>query len=284
MISVNIKFKEEKFTIESELDELISDITIKIKDHLDIPPNNQRLIYSGRILDPEKTLKDYNFKDGHCIIVIIHKEEKNNLHPPPNNTTNLNPNNSVYPASNTPINSPTPFGEGNIITITTTSPDPYGVRSNEVHDPEVERELLQVLDHPRSFQENEMLLNNQNLLRFLIQTNPHLRHMDINGARQVLRDPRLQRAFMDVNFLNQQISLRRTAIEHANNGITHPGSSNETITVVTRIDESGNLVGNAVDQEQYRRNQIEVALQAHRQALDRLQNQNQQQQHPPPGK
>lgn len=49
----------------------ISSLKIKIQDQEEIPPNQQRLIFSGRQLEDNKTISDYNIKNGSIIYLTL---------------------------------------------------------------------------------------------------------------------------------------------------------------------------------------------------------------------
>ena len=104
IIIKDIKNKEYKIEIESE-EVVIKELKNKIKNEFGIELNKIKLLYSGKILNDEKKLKDYNIKENSKLIITSHLVKNNN-----NNNNKL----ETTLLSNNNINSENSFKDNNI--------------------------------------------------------------------------------------------------------------------------------------------------------------------------
>ena len=58
-------------TLYLEEDTLIENLKARIQDSTGVPPNDQRLIYAGKQLEDNKTLKDYNVWNETTIHMVL---------------------------------------------------------------------------------------------------------------------------------------------------------------------------------------------------------------------
>lgn len=70
-INVNVKSSsDKKFVITIETTKTVLDLKNAIAEQTEVPAENQRLIYSGRVLKDPETLADYKIADGNTVHMV----------------------------------------------------------------------------------------------------------------------------------------------------------------------------------------------------------------------
>ncbi|KAI9653431.1 MAG: hypothetical protein M1829_001308 [Trizodia sp. TS-e1964] len=110
--------KQQKFVIEAEPSELISEIKEKISKEKGWDASQQKLIYSGKILKDSNTVESYKIVEKDFIVCMLSK-----LQPkvPIGGTSATTPSTPAAPISQTPVAPPAPgpapaFALGNVVT------------------------------------------------------------------------------------------------------------------------------------------------------------------------
>lgn len=60
------------FTLDVNGSDLVDNVQLKIQDKLGYPPDQQKFIFAGRILEHGRTLSDYNIQNG-SLCHLIHR-------------------------------------------------------------------------------------------------------------------------------------------------------------------------------------------------------------------
>ncbi|KAL9129777.1 MAG: hypothetical protein Q9217_001853 [Psora testacea] len=92
-ITFNIKSSSDaKYVLTLPLTTTVSDLKIKLSgsEYADIPPDRQRLIYSGRVLKDPDTLASYKIKEGNTVHLVKGAASNQRQNPPSSGTPNAN--------------------------------------------------------------------------------------------------------------------------------------------------------------------------------------------------
>jgi len=60
-----------QFPIRVEMQDTVLSVKVKVQDHEGIPPEQQRLIFSGQQLENDKTLADYNVQPKSVLHLVL---------------------------------------------------------------------------------------------------------------------------------------------------------------------------------------------------------------------
>ncbi|KAF2453521.1 hypothetical protein BDY21DRAFT_356153 [Lineolata rhizophorae] len=208
-----------KFTVTVPATITVGDLKIKLSasEYADIPPERQRLIYSGRVLKDHDTLETVKIKDGHTVHLV--KGAASNAR--------QNPATQPEPSSSRPAGGADVAGTGNVPTNMSTGPgnNPlsgltgaryagfHGLPGAEMFGPDGGMgpppnpdELIRMLENPQFAQQMNEALSNPQFMD-MIANSPMMRNNPLH--RQLLQDPTMRRMMLDPNMLRMQLQMSR---------------------------------------------------------------------------
>ena len=212
-ISIHIKSSgDKKYEVEVDTSSTIEDLKAIIAAQADVPPERQRLIYSGKVLKDHETVAFYKIQSGHTVHLVKGAAPKS-ASPPAE--ASAAPSASSSGDSSVPSNIATGTGLFNPLA------DLTGARyagytqlpSASMFGPDggvglfLTPDLVSSMILSPGFQEqlNAMLLNPQ-MLDFMIQQNPQLRAMGPQ-ARAMLQLPMFRQMMSNPEMLRSMMSM-----------------------------------------------------------------------------
>jgi len=178
-------------TFEENNESTIKDLKKSIEEQIDIPKEEQRLIYAGRIMKDFNTVKSYNIKEGAAVHLVrgvksktttAPRNQSNNTQTPFNQQTNNNNNNNNNTNNSSGFNIPNSFAQRN-------------TRNNNIMgmDPEAMRNAMQ-----NPFM--QQLMANPEFMRNIMMNNPQTRRMiqDHPELEQILTSPETMRQMTEI--------------------------------------------------------------------------------------
>ncbi|TYH78189.1 hypothetical protein ES332_D04G208100v1 [Gossypium tomentosum] len=210
-VTVNIRCSNgTKFTVRTNLESTVGSFKALLAQNCDIPADQQRLIYKGRILKDDQTLQSYGLQADHTIHMVRGFAPSSST-PPPSATTNVATDNttpgvtrgigsndgaglgaSLFPGLN-------PLGGGG-------GSGGFGLFGSGL--PEFEQVQQQLTQNPNMMREImntpaiQSLMNNPELMRSLIMSNPQMREI-------IDRNPELGHILNDPSILRQTLEAAR---------------------------------------------------------------------------
>ena len=194
---------ENKFTVECQNYDSVSDLKIQISKEMDCGKENLRLIYAGRILKDEETLEFYKIQDGHTIHVV-----KTGLaSKQPQTSTPAAPATSTSPTqkiSEAPTTSPTSqaaqlpnFGFSGM----SAGAGFPGMFGNGGLEPSAEEmaQMSQMMQNPEAMESIiNLMASNPELIQNIMATNPRFQSLPPE-MRQMMANPEFLRMAMRMN-------------------------------------------------------------------------------------
>lgn len=218
-ISVHVKSGQNNWTVNVEVTATIKQMKEAIAVESEVPADNQRLIYSGKILKDDQTVESYKIQDGHSVHMVKSGGARNSGNDNNASTTtgaNSASANSGSAASTVPSNfSAGQTGGFNPLADLTgaryagfanlPSADMFGPDGGMNNAPNPEA-MLGMLENPVfQSQMNEMLSNPQ-MVDFLIQQNPQLQALGPR-AREMLQSPFFRQMMTDPQMIRQSMQM-----------------------------------------------------------------------------
>lgn len=243
--TVHVKQGPNKWDITVEASETVAAFKKQIAEASSIPAENQRLIYSGKILKDDQTLESYKVQEDHVIHLVKSGMNKSNESKPAAATATAasNTNGTEVPA-NINAGQQAGFNPLNDLTgaryagyLNMPSSDMFGPDGGMNQAAPNEDEMLRMMENPIfQSQMNEMLSNPQ-MIDFIIQSNPQLQAMGPQ-ARQMFQSPMFRQMLTNPEMLRQSMQMASmmgmgpsgagAGAPGANSGFPAPGGDDNT--------------------------------------------------------
>ncbi|KAI8979460.1 hypothetical protein BDF20DRAFT_869670 [Mycotypha africana] len=223
-IEVNVKSSSQKYVISIENDKTILDLKNEIAKKTEVPAENQRLIFSGRILKDPATLEESNIANGHTVHMVKSGGTTNKTNASTssnNNASSTNTTASSAPPSSQPQQpttqqapNPNPFA-GFAGMPNDSQSNPYnmfgagfgaGAMGNSfgsMMDPNMMNQMLQ---NPMFAQYMSSVLQNPGVLDSIIQTNPQLAGMGPE-IRAMMQTPEFRQMLSNPDMIRQMATM-----------------------------------------------------------------------------
>lgn len=208
-----------RYTFTLPVSTTVADLKQKLSssDQADIPPERQRLIYSGRVLKDHDTLAACKIKDGNTVH-LVKGADSNSRQNPANQgsaTSAVPPGAGGQPASNVPSNIAAGTGTGNPLAQLTGARyagfhglpgmDAFGADGGMGAPPNPDQ-MLRMLEDPNFASQMNEAMNNPAVIDML-RNNPMIRNNPL--ARQALENPELRRMMMNPEMIRMQMQMQR---------------------------------------------------------------------------
>nr|KJB32741.1 hypothetical protein B456_005G258800 [Gossypium raimondii] len=259
-VTVNIRCSNgTKFTVRTNLESTVGSFKALLAQNCDIPADQQRLIYKGRILKDDQTLQSYGLQADHTVHMVRGSAPSSST-PPSAATTNVATPNTT-PGVTLGVGSNDNAGLGASLF---TGLNPLGSNGGfglfESGLPEFEQVQQQLTQNPQAMREImntpaiQSLMNNPELMRTLIMSNPQMREI-------IDRNPELGHILNDPSTLRQTLEtarnpeLMREMMRNTDRAMSNIESSPEGFNMLRRMYENvqepflnaTNMAGSNVD-------------------------------------
>ncbi|KAK4543938.1 hypothetical protein LTR36_004712 [Oleoguttula mirabilis] len=204
-------------------------------EYADLPPERQRLIYSGRVLKDHDTVGSCKIKDGNTVH-LVRGAESNQRQTPANQGGASVPPGAGQPANNVPSNFATGTGAGNPLAQLTGAryagfhglpgADMFGADGGMGAPPNPDQ-MLRMLEDPNFAQQMNEAMNNPAVVDML-RNNPMIR--DNPMARQAIDNPEFRRMMMNPDMIRMQMQMQRAmgGAEGGQGAFPMPGQTDTT--------------------------------------------------------
>ncbi|KAI1809526.1 hypothetical protein GGS20DRAFT_590514 [Poronia punctata] len=175
----------------------------------DIPPERQRLIYSGRVLKNEEPLSTYKIKSGHTVHLV--KSAASNPAPASSSASASSPaapqipTNMAAGTANNPLAGLTGARYAGLTNLP--SADMFGPDGGMVGSMMDDDQLANMLNNPHVAQQMNEMMNNDQFIDMLIQSNPMLRNNP--NAREMVRSPLFRQMMTNPEALRSAARIQR---------------------------------------------------------------------------
>ncbi|KAF7189009.1 Ubiquitin domain-containing protein DSK2 [Pseudocercospora fuligena] len=216
-VTFNIKSSSDaKYALTLPASTTVGDLKQKLSgsEYANVPPESQRLIYSGRVLKDGDTLGSYKIKDGNTVH-LVKSAPSNQRQAPANQGGSAVPPGAGQPASNVPSNIAAGTGAGNPLAQLTGAryagfhglpgADMFGADGGMGAPPNPDQ-MLRLLEDPNFAQQMNEAMNNPAVLDML-RNNPMIRNNPM--ARAAIENPEMRRMMFNPDMIRMQMNMQR---------------------------------------------------------------------------
>lgn len=217
-ITFNVKSSADaKYVLTVPVSTAIADLKQKLStaEYANLPPERQRLIYSGRVLKDHDTVSSCKIKDGNTVHLVRGAESNNRQNPANQGGSTTVPPGAGQPASNVPSNIAAGTGASNPLAQVTGAryagfhglPDQqlFGADGGMGAPPNPDQ-MLRLLEDPNFASQMNEAMNNPAVVEML-RNNPMIRNNPI--ARQAIENPEFRRMMMNPDMIRMQMQMQR---------------------------------------------------------------------------
>lgn len=210
----------------------VADLKTKLSssEYADIPPERQRLIYSGRVLKDHDTLASTKIKDGHTIHLV--KGAASNARQNPA-ATGTSTGGSTPAAAQVPTNIAAGTGNNPLAGLTGARYAGFhGLPGMDTFGPDGgmggtdPNQLLQMMEDPNFLQQMNEAMDNPAVIE-MMQNSPMVRNNPM--VAEMLRNPELRRAMFNPEMMRMQLQMQRAMNQNGGgSSFPMPGATNTT--------------------------------------------------------
>ncbi|KAI1432842.1 hypothetical protein GGR50DRAFT_671946 [Xylaria sp. CBS 124048] len=207
----------------------VADLKAKLAgaDLENIPPERQRLIYSGRVMKNEEPLSTYKIKAGNTVHMV--KSAASNPPPAassaPSQAVPQVPTNMAAGTANNPLADLTGARYAGLASLP--SADLFGPDGGMVGSMMDDEQLANMLNNPQVAQQMNELMGNDQFLDMILRSNPMLRNNP--GARDMVRSPLFRQMMTNPDALRSAARLQRMMRDNTGQGsFPMPGVTDST--------------------------------------------------------
>ncbi|KAK9492166.1 hypothetical protein V1508DRAFT_165599 [Lipomyces doorenjongii] len=249
-IKVTVKSSaDQKYTVSVSPSLLVSDFKQLLEPQCNIPKERQRLIYSGRVLKDYETLSSYKIQSGHTVHLVKSAA-------PPSSSTSGQSAASQTSAPAVPQNIAAGQGAGNPLAGLTgaryaglaqlPSASLFGPDGG-MGPPPSEEQLIQAMSSPMFQQSMNQMLQNPQMLDYIINSSPNLQGMGPQ-VRQMMQSEQFRQMMTNPETMRQMMNLNRMfggnqfgAPGQGTQAFPEPGRT--TSTEISNTSDSGTQAG-----------------------------------------
>ncbi|KAI1363892.1 hypothetical protein F5Y08DRAFT_308370 [Xylaria arbuscula] len=230
----------------------VADLKAKLAgpDFEDVAPERQRLIYSGRVLKNEEPLSTYKIKPGNTVHMV--KSAASNPAPTPSSTSSSTPvapqvpTNMAAGTANNPLAGLTGARYAGLTNLP--SADMFGPDGGMVGSMMDEEQLANMLNNPHVAQQMNEMMNNDQFIDMMIQSNPMLRNNP--NAREMVRSPLFRQMMTNPEALRSAARIQRMMRGNGGQGAFPMPGVTDTTPGAQNNSNNSNASNNSGAQEQ----------------------------------